>query len=117
FVVDLTEKSALNASVMFRNFKFDSNDTGNYFETFVSKTAAGSSLYDQTTHRLSDGFRKSNSFQADLGFDQKIGDKGQLLTLAGSFQNSKSDNDSKADEQSFTTTGLNSRLQNDVFST
>lgn len=117
FVVDLTEKSALNASVMFRNFKFDSNDTGNYFETFVSKTAAGSSLYDQTTNRLSDGFRKSNSFQADLGFDQKIGDKGQLLTLAGSFQNSKSDNDSKADEQSFTTTGLNSRLQNDVFST
>lgn len=117
FVVDLTEKSALNASVMFRNFKFDSNDTGNYLETFVSKTAAGSSLYDQTTNRLSDGFRKSNSFQADLGFDQKIGNKGQLLTLAGSFQNSKSDNDSKADEQSFTTTGLNSRLQNDVFST
>lgn len=117
FVVDLTEKSALNASVMFRNFKFDSNDTGNYFETFVSKTATGSSLYDQTTNRLSDGFRKSNSFQADLGFDQKIGNKGQLLTLAGSFQNSKSDNDSKADEQSFTTTGLNSRLQNDVFNT
>ncbi|MBV2166623.1 MAG: TonB-dependent receptor, partial [Kaistella sp.] len=51
FVVDLTEKSALNASVMFRNFKFDSNDTGNYLETFVSKTAAGSSLYDQTTNR------------------------------------------------------------------
>ncbi len=117
FVVDLTEKSALNASVMFRNFQYESTDTGNYFETFVSKTDAGSSLYDQTTNRLSDGFRKSNSFQADLGFDQKIGDKGQLLTLAGSFQNSKSDNDSKADEQSFTTTGLNSRLQNDVFST
>lgn len=117
FVVDLTEKSALNASVMFRNFQYESTDTGNYFETFVSKTAAGSSLYDQTTNRLSDGFRKSNSFQADLGFDQKIGNKGQLLTLVGSFQNSKSDNDSKADEQSFTTTGLNTRLQNNVFST
>lgn len=117
FVVDLTEKSALNASVMFRNFQYESTDTGNYFETFVSKTAAGSSLYDQTTNRLSDGFRKSNSFQADLGFDQKIGDKGQLLTLAGSFQNSKSNNDSHADEHSFTTTGLTSRLQNDVFST
>lgn len=117
FVVDLTEKSALNASVMFRNFQYESTDTGNYFETFVSKTAAGSSLYDQTTNRLSDGFRKSNSFQADLGFDQKIGNKGQLLTLAGSFQNSKSNNDSQADEHSFTTTGFTSRLQNDVFST
>lgn len=117
FVVDLTEKSALNASVMFRNFQYESTDTGNYFETFVSKTAAGPSLYDQTTNRLSDGFRKSNSFQADLGFDQKIGNKGQLLTLAGSFQNSKSNNDSQADEHSFTTTGFTSRLQNDVFST
>ena len=117
FVVDLTEKSALNASVMFRNFQYESTDTGNYFETFVSKIAAGSSLYDQTTNRLSDGFRKSNSFQADLGFDQKIGNKGQLLTLAGSFQNSKSNNDSHADEHSFTTTGFTSRLQNDVFST
>ena len=117
FVVDLTEKSALNASVMFRNFQYESTDTGNYFETFVSKTAAGSSLYDQTTNRLSDGFRKSNSFQADLGFDQKIGNKGQLLTLAGSFQNSKSNSDSHADEHSFTTTGFTSRLQNDVFST
>lgn len=117
FVVDLTEKSALNASVMFRNFQYESTDTGNYFETFVSKTTAGTSLYDQTTNRLSDGFRKNNSFQADLGFDQKIGNKGQLLTLAGSFQNSKSNNDSQADEHSFTTTGLTSRLQNDVFST
>ena len=117
FVVDLTEKSALNASVMFRNFQYESTDTGNYFETFVSKTAAGSSLYDQTTNRLSDGFRKSNSFQADLGFDQKIGNKGQLLTLAGSFQNSKSNSDSHADEHSFTTTRFTSRLQNDVFST
>ena len=122
FVVDLTAKSALNASVMFRNFSFDSNDTGNYFETFVAKNTAGNppvtttSLYDQTTNRLSDGVRKNNSFQADLGFDQKIGDKGQLLTLAGSFQNSKSNNDSSADENSFTTTGFNSRLQNDVFS-
>ena len=123
FVVDLTEKSALNASVMFRNFTFDSNDTGNYFETFVAKNSAGNppvtttSLFDLTTNRMSDGIRKNNSFQADLGFDQKIGDKGQLLTLAGSFQNSKSNNDSSADEKSFTTTGFNSRLQNDVFST
>lgn len=123
FVVDLTEKSTLNTSVMFRNFTFDSNDTGNYFETFVAKNSAGNppvtttSLFDQTTNRMSDGIRKNNSFQADLGFDQKIGDKGQLLTLAGSFQNSKSNNDSSADEKSFTTTGFNSRLQNDVFST
>ena len=31
FVVDLTEKSALNASVLFLTFKCDSNDTGYYF--------------------------------------------------------------------------------------
>ena len=123
FVVDLTEKSALNASVMFRNFKYDSFDTGDYFETFVAKNTAGNppvtttSLFDQTTNRINEGIRKNNSFQADLGFDQKIGDKGQLLTLAGSFQNSKSKNDSQADENSFTTTGSTSRLQNNVFST
>lgn len=108
FVLDLTEKSTLNASVMFRNFNNESTGETNYFDNVVIKDrfAVGYPnvpfiMGDQFTNRLNAGTNKNNSFQADLGFDQKIGDKGQLLSVAGSYQNSKSDGISTTTENGF----------------
>ncbi len=108
FVLDLTEKSTLNASVMFRNFNNESTGETNYFDNVIIKdrSAVGYPnvpfiMQEQFTNRLNAGTNKNNSFQADLGFDQKIGDKGQLLSLAGSYQNSKSDGISTTTENGY----------------
>lgn len=109
FVVDLTDKSTLNASVLFRNFKYDSNDQTDIFETFKGQLP-------KTTTQTDVGTRNNNTFQADLGFDQKIGDKGQLFSLSGSYQNSKGENTTLITEKSVagnTATGIAS----DIFST
>jgi len=101
FLLDLTEKSTLNASVMFRNFNNESTGITNYFDTVIKNPGDAFTLQDQFTNRINAGTNKNNSFQADLGFDQKIGDKGQLLSLAGSYQNSKSDGNSVTTENGF----------------
>ncbi|MCB4235586.1 hypothetical protein LDL59_12100 [Kaistella anthropi] len=96
FVVDVTDKSTLNASVMFRNFNNESTGQTDYFDSVIIKdrNATGYpnvpyTLQDQYTNRLNTGTNVNNSFQADLGFEQKIGDKGQLLSLATSYQKTK----------------------------
>ena len=81
FLVDLTEKATLNASVMFRTFNNESTGETNYFDNIIVKdrNAIGYpnvpfTLEDQFTNRLNMGTSVNNSFQADLGYDQKIGD-------------------------------------------
>ncbi|MBW8361489.1 MAG: TonB-dependent receptor [Kaistella sp.] len=108
FVVDLTEKSSLNASVMFRNFNNESTAETTYYDNIILKDrnavgypAVPYILQDQFTNRLSVGTNINNSFQADLGFDQKIGDNGQLLSLATSYQKNKSDGTSVITENGF----------------
>ncbi|TXF79189.1 TonB-dependent receptor domain-containing protein [Chryseobacterium sp.] len=108
FVVDVTEKSSLNASVMFRNFNNESTSETNYFDSIILKDrnavgypAVPYIMQDQFTNRLSVGTSVNNSFQADLGFDQKIGDKGQLISLATSYQKNKSDGTSAITENGF----------------
>ncbi|WP_027377529.1 TonB-dependent receptor domain-containing protein [Kaistella palustris] len=108
FLVDLTEKATLNASVMFRNYNNESTGNTAYFDHVIIKnrTAAGYpnvpyTFEDQFTNRLNEGTNVNNSFQADLGYDQKIGDSGQLLSLAGSYQKSKSDGNSVTTENGF----------------
>lgn len=108
FVVDVTEKSALNASVMFRTFDNESTGQTNYFDKVIIKNendpnypTVPYTLEDQYTNRLNVGNNVNNSFQADLGFDQKIGDKGQLLTLATSYQKNKSDGSSFITENGY----------------
>ena len=113
FVVDLTDKSSLNASVVFRNFKYDSNDKTDIFETFYTQSTG---KYNVATTQNDVGVRSNNSFQGDLGFDQKIGDKGQLFSVSGSYQNSKGENKTLIKENSLngnTATGIAS----DIFST
>ncbi|MBW8360431.1 MAG: TonB-dependent receptor [Weeksellaceae bacterium] len=106
--VDVTDTSTLNASVMLRNFNNESTGETNYFDSVILKdrNAVGYPnvpyvMQDQFTSRLNEGTNKNNSFQADLGFDQKIGDNGQLLSLATSFQKSKSNGTSLITENGF----------------
>jgi iron complex outermembrane receptor protein len=108
FLVDLTEKSSLNASVMFRTFNNESDGETNYFDNVIIKdrNAIGYpngpfTLQDQFTSRLNMGTSVNNSFQADLGYDQKIGDNGQSLSLAGSYQKGKNDGTSNTIENGF----------------
>ena len=96
-VLDVTEKSTLNASVMFRTFDNESTETINTFDRYVNiipnatNTAAATyNVFERNILRVSESERKNNSFQADLGFDQKIGENGQLITFATSFQTNKS---------------------------
>lgn len=96
--IDLTEKSTLNASIMFRRFDNESTETLKTYDEYVniipntSNTAAeGYETFSRNILRITESERKNNSFQADLGFDQKIGDNGQLITLATSYQTSKTD--------------------------
>lgn len=108
FVVDVTDKSTLNASVMFRNFNNESTGQTDYFDSVIIKdrNATGYpnvpyTLQEQYTNRLNSGISTNNSFQADLGFEQKIGDKGQLLSLATSYQKNKSDGTSLITENGY----------------
>ncbi len=108
FVVDVTDKSTLNASVMFRNFNNESTGQTDYFDNVIIKdrNATGYpnvpyTLQEQYTNRLNTGTNVNNSFQADLGFEQKIGDKGQLLSLATSYQKNKSDGTSLITENGY----------------
>ena len=124
FVVNVTEKASLNASVMFRNYNYTSDDTTNIFEKNFSKDSLGvKGNYDVTTLQRDNGERKNNSFQADLGYDQKIGDNGQSLSISGSLQNSKGDNNSISNVNSFSTKKTDSNdpnpaiTNNNIFST
>ncbi len=108
FVVDLTDKSSLSASVLFRNFINTSNDETDIYETFFGSIPTA-------TNQTDVGGKKNNSFQADLGFDQKIGDKGQLFSLSGSYQNSKGENTTLITENSLTGTTATT-IASDIFS-
>ena len=108
FVVDVTDKSTLNASVMFRNFNNESTGQTDYFDNVIIKDRNANgypnvpyTLQEQYTNRLNSGISTNNSFQADLGFEQKIGDKGQLLSLATSYQKNKSDGTSLITENGY----------------
>ncbi|MDR2206010.1 MAG: TonB-dependent receptor [Flavobacteriaceae bacterium] len=90
FFVDITEKSALNASVMFRSYNNESTETINTFDRYVDSLSVNR-INERNSVRINQSNRKNNSFQADLGFDQKFGDNGELLSLAASFQSSKSE--------------------------
>lgn len=121
FLVNLNEKSTLNGSVMFRNFNNESVDTTDFFEQIVRKDMLDPSypnvpfsVVDEYTTRVNDGFRTNNSFQADLGFDQKIGDNGQLISFATSYQTSKSENNSIANENTNSSEGYTSSLINNI---
>ncbi len=90
FTVDLSEKSSLNASVMFRTFENEGTETINTYDRIARKNATNYNILDKNSLRINESSRNNNSFQADLGFDQKIGDNGQLLSLATSYQTNKS---------------------------
>ncbi len=121
FLVDVTEKASINASVMFRHFNNESTDQTDYFEQIVRKDTSlptypnvPFTVEDEYTTRINTGNRNNNSFQADLGFDQKIGDNGQLITFATSYQTSKGDNNSIANETTTASTGIGSSLINNI---
>lgn len=108
FVVDVTEKASLNASVMFRNYSNESSGDTEYYDRVLVKDRNAAdypnvpyTLQDQYTNRLNTGTGKNNSFQADLGYDQKIGDNGQVLSMAGSYQISKNNGDSQITENGY----------------
>ena len=122
FLVDVTDKTSINGSVMFRNFNNESIDQTDFFEQIVRKDTnlpaypnVPYTIEDEYTTRINDGFRTSNSFQADLGFDQKIGDNGQLITFSTSYQTSKGENNSIANETTNSALGISS-LANNILS-
>ncbi len=122
FVVDLTEKSSLNASVMFRSFENEGTETINTYDRIIRKNTSLAgypnvpfAILDKYTTRINESVRNNNSFQADLGFDQKIGDKGQLLSLATSYQTNKSNSSGPINQTSFVTDGTSSITVNNLF--
>ncbi|SEF63581.1 Outer membrane receptor proteins, mostly Fe transport [Halpernia humi] len=119
FVVDLSPQASLNASVMFRTYKYNSDDTTNILENYFTKDGFGNTgSYDLTTVQNDSGERKNNSFQADLGYDQKIGDNGQNISISGSLQNNKGYNNTISSLRSVSTsnTVANQTIDNQIYS-
>ncbi|SFH92943.1 TonB-dependent receptor [Halpernia frigidisoli] len=102
FNVDLTPKASVNASILLRTFDYTSDEATNIFENnFLGADLGGN--FDVTTAQQDNGKRTNNSYQVDLGYDQKIGDKGQLLSISGSLQNSNGNNNSTSNINSVST--------------
>lgn len=106
--VDVTEKSSLTTSVMLRGFNSDSRGYTDYFDDVVVKDRNQPSYPDtpfviqqQYTNRNNSGLNENRAFQADLGFDQKIGDNGQLLSFSTSYQKNNSEGSSYISENTF----------------
>ncbi|WP_434978327.1 TonB-dependent receptor domain-containing protein [Daejeonia sp. YH14] len=87
FNVDITDKTALNASIMMRNRTMDNSEGVHYTES-----NADGSLHS-LTDRYSNATGQGNSWQADLGLDQKIGDNGQNITASVSLQHNKNNDE------------------------
>ena len=104
---------------MFRTYKYNSDDTTNILENYFTKDGFGNTgSYDLTTVQNDSGERKNNSFQADLGYDQKIGDNGQNISISGSLQNNKGYNNTISSLRSVSTsnTVANQTIDNQIYS-
>ena len=77
FNYNFTNKTSINASV---NVNANSNDSN-------INTAKNSSI-TALSNRISLGTGENNNLQFDAGLEQKFDNKGHLLTLSGSYQNS-----------------------------
>lgn len=86
-VVDLTDKTSINASGTVRTF--DGTNTGNIDYTNYSFSNAIT-----TRNRTSIGTNDNLAFQGDFGLDHKFNDKGHNLSLSLSLQSNRSNNGS-----------------------
>uniref|UniRef100_A0AAU6WW80 TonB-dependent receptor n=1 Tax=Chryseobacterium endophyticum TaxID=1854762 RepID=A0AAU6WW80_9FLAO len=86
-VVDLTDKTSINASGTVRTF--DGTNTGNIDYTNYAFNNAIT-----TRNRTSLGTNNNLAFQGDFGIDHKFNDKGQNLSLSLSLQSNRSNNGS-----------------------
>ncbi|KQS92608.1 TonB-dependent receptor [Chryseobacterium sp. Leaf394] len=100
-VVDLTEKTSINASGTLRTF--DGTNIGN-----IDYVNYGFDNAITTRNRTSNGTNNNLAFQGDFGLDHKFDDKGQNLALSLSLQSNRSNNDSDI----FQTQNNNFDLQN-----
>lgn len=86
-VVDLTDKTSINASGTVRTF--DGTNTGN-----IDYTNYGFNNAITTRNRTSIGTNNNLAFQGDFGIDHKFDDKGQNLSVSLSLQSNRSNNGS-----------------------
>ncbi|KQM57357.1 TonB-dependent receptor domain-containing protein [Chryseobacterium sp. Leaf201] len=86
-VVDLTDKTSINASGTVRTF--DGTNIGN-----IDYLNYGFNNAVTTRNRTSTGINNNLAFQGDFGLDHKFNDKGQNLALSLSLQSNRSNNGS-----------------------
>ncbi|WP_312075904.1 TonB-dependent receptor domain-containing protein [Chryseobacterium sp.] len=86
-VVDLNDKTSINASGTVRTF--DGTNIGN-----IDYVNYGFNNAVTTQNRSSNGSNNNLAFQGDFGLDHKFDDKGQNLSLSLSLQSNRSYNDS-----------------------
>ncbi|KQT17979.1 TonB-dependent receptor [Chryseobacterium sp. Leaf404] len=86
-VLDVTEKTSINASGTVRTF--DGSNIGN-----IDYVNYGFNNAITTRNRTSTGTNNNLAFQGDFGVDHKFNDKGQNLSLSVSLQSNRSNNDS-----------------------
>lgn len=95
---DFNAKSSMNFSAMIRNFNSHNNTLNLYHEKdYLDPT--NFNLVDRS--RSNPGDNKALASQFDLGYDHKFDDKGQNISLSGSFQTSRNNGDSDIIQQSF----------------
>ncbi|WP_333597323.1 TonB-dependent receptor domain-containing protein [Chryseobacterium flavum] len=99
FTHDFNDKTSINFSGMIRSFDTDQTGLNTYNERVYRLP---SELNNVVRERNSYGNNKNLATQFDLGFDQKIGDKGQLLSASASYQTNKTDGINQIVQKSFT---------------
>ena len=105
FVRDIGEKTSINFSGMIRTFNNDSDNLNRYGEKIYSDA---SNFQDVVRERQSIGNNNNLATQIDFGIDQKLDDKGQNLSVSGSFQTNKTDGDNQILQNFF----VNNIIQN-----
>lgn len=105
FVRDIGEKTSINFSGMVRTFDNDSDNLNRYGEKIYSDA---SNFQDVVRERQSIGNNNNLATQIDFGIDQKLDDKGQNLSVSGSFQTNKTDGDNQILQNFF----VNNIIQN-----
>lgn len=90
-VYDISDKTSVNASITARAFDMENRQPILYTYYPMSGTPYPGS-------KITDGDNKNNGIQGDFGFDQKLDDKGQSLSLSLSLQRNKSEGNSSTNE-------------------
>lgn len=94
-VYDFNDRTSANASISLRKFDSENNDVVNTRMTYNGIDASNTDFFFPLSKvRSTSGLNDNRTVQGDFGIDHKFDDKGQLISLSMSLQNTVSEGES-----------------------